>query len=728
MKQHILAITSISRVVASQRSSVAADLVDKGILKESGQVINLSHEQFAFLEKIANALRANQSESYFIALPESAGIILRLVIVDILYLAVGRPSSHIYFVTDNTGKAFLERMLHNLHTYSSHLSTVLLWYQSRKISIIVGQPPRSLQEHDLLVLFRNSGQADYSLASGQKIILFTLRDLYQLRSSFAENLASLRNSGWTELSCNTLEYAQIRGVQLAVDLLTKYAIGGLLQELVQRQVDNPSLQEHVNAFTCFYSTVPVPLKYYAGFGTGIGEGESKAGLMSALPSVYLQNLPVRLSHYLALKSVCFEIEKHLQSSNPKYVRLLEVAKANKGTGRHVAIVAPNKAMADALEWGIHRDLGEETVGLPYLRIFYPEKFFAESLFCSYFFNEVIFPFSPPTALMLAACALTSKLRFIQYPHEATILEGQLASAQEYDRAAGFPSFADLTAVGVHHHTEQSYTKGDPNASLGEVEMSQTNYGRFLKLLEEADPKDQYHTYDGFVDTQHYILHTQEGAVYTVHGWENIILYREGELFYHTKYTWVFPRDLTSGDSVILPPLSLKEDFLRNQIAELLADRGQQVDALIGRVAEWKNALAQISRTHPFVQIYERLRKQGITKDYKTVQNWFAGLINDPKQAALFSIMNAGLNIGPRDELDIKLVGEAFGIKQLVVGYEEIHAAMRIFRVNNSSCGRLARANLVRGIENPSTSDKCSRFTLSEIIVSAGKNPIHGGIA
>jgi hypothetical protein len=705
--------------MAAQLTSVAADLINKGILKETGHAIALSDSQLAVLEAIAQALRTSQNKQFFVAVPESARIILRLIVADLLYLAVGRSFDHIYFVTDATGKVFLERTLCNLHTYSSDLGTVLLRYQSRKIRIIVGQPARSLQERDLVVLFRVFESAESFSAAGRKIIIFTLRDSYNFPSSFEVNLALLRDLGWAELSFNVPNDIHIEEVQDEVEILTNYEIGGLLQELNEAQVADPSLQEHVRAFSCFYSAVPVPLIYYSGFPSNT-TADNKAQTMVELPSVYLETLSVRFSHYVALKSVCFEIEKRLHSRNPKYSRLLEIVRDNQATGRRVAICAPNKPMADALDWGIARDLAKSVENPQRPCIFYPEKVFAEALFYGIIFDEIIFPFSPCIELVLAACALTKKLKFIQYPHEATILEEELGKIQG-SLPGGFPNFAHLCTAKVNRHPDEK-SKGQIG-TYDDFKIAANDYSKFLKYLSDSDPKDQFYTYEGFADTQEYVFHTKGGAAYSVHGWENVILCREMELFQHTKYAWVFPRDLSVGDSVILPPLKLKEDFLRKQISGLLAERGQQLEVLLSLVAKWKEALFKVSSSHEFLQIFERLREKGITKDYTTVKHWFTGLIDDPKQAALFSIMNAGVNIGPRDELDIKLVGEAFGIKLLSRKHKQIEAAMRIFRANNSSCGRQARANLIGEIEEPNIGSKCSRFKISRITVTGIENSV-----
>lgn len=722
--------------MVKNQQCVLDNLIRRNIIKYRGDNFNLTEKERQLLITFSSNIRKQDNFRYILSIPENRTILLRSMIAEILYLAVEKDFGQVYFITDAVGKAFITSMLYEMHTGSADLKSLLLKFQSDKIKILENKRPRSIFCDDLIVHFRDSGINFDFIDASKEICILTLRDLHQFSYEVDEHLSILTEKGWISFKSEEKEEQEIESGIIKVKSLKDENIARYFASIEAMRIHEKPLKQYMEAFGYFYTTVPIPLQwydYYKNDGTNGGFNVGKR------PSESVEQIKdLSWNDCLLLKGVCTEMEARMADNNEKYVSLLNTLKQCLNGEKQTALLMPNKLIADAFLWGIEQDQRARPLRESDFSIYYPEKYFTEVLMDEKKFDTIVVPFVPSPEILLTSKNLSKNIQLCLYPQEEELFKAifedtaeyanryKLTVNSSYDLQISPRSSSEsrkLPSNSLHKRNLSSEKRIIRRyCAFGDLEVNQDNYSRFLKILADGDPSesDEIRYANGFIDHNSYECVDTEGNRILLPGHESIILFDEKAQFAYSKYRWVYPRYIRKGDTVILVPHDVRIEFLKGEVMKNMTENYQDLEILIGYVAEWKAALLEVNSKFNFVEIQQKLANNGLERTYVAISKWFEGLYDNPKLCAFMSIIDSKYNIGPKNADDIRKFGETFSLSNLVKNYRTIHAAMATFRSNNQHIGRIAMKQIIAKIDDPDIREKCQRATIQKVKVYSAK--------
>ncbi|EHQ34543.1 hypothetical protein Metlim_0404 [Methanoplanus limicola DSM 2279] len=705
---------------------VFENLIRRKIIKYRGNFIELNSSESDLLNGFSSDIRNQENFKYILTIPENCTLILRSVITEILYLAVEKDFGTVYFITDSIGRAFLSSMLYEMHTEKVDLKCLLLKFQSAKIKIYENKLPRNINDNDLIVYFRKPESINSIFYANKEICIITLRDIYELSSNYDDCLGSLAKGGWKNYQFIESQSKTQKKGKIVIKKLKGDFIDLFFAEVEALRLNEKNLNPLIESFGYFYSSIVIPLKYYdycqysedsEDFNLGVPPSESIS-----------QNSHIGWHDSLILKGVCQNIEQKLSDTNEKYKFLLKIINDAIRINKKILILLPNKQVSDGFRYCIENEDNAKKMGTSNISVCYPESFFSDSLMDEKSFDAIIIPFVPSNEILHASINLSDEIVLCIYVSESSLLYNNSKECHLYMNQFTMNSYynyeyeQDLESKLKGKTSKSKIVKTDINThndyqiQLTNYSPNPDNYSRFLKILALGDPveSDDNKYSDTFIDKNKYYLNQNEAENLIIYGHENVILFRENEELNYRRFQWISPRSIQKNDTIICVPNDLRIKFLQNEIYANVSEKLDDIDLLVSYVSEWKSSLVEVGKKYSFVEVHEKLKKNGLERNYMTISKWFSGLYEDPKKSALVSIIDPKYNIGPMNSEDIKKFGETFEIENLVKNYKTIHAAMATFRTNNQHFGKIAMKKIIQEIDDPEIFSKCYKLKVKSI--------------
>lgn len=693
------------------------------LLSFRGENVTISSEDQEILIKFSNTIRQDADFKFVFPIPETHSQMLRCLITEILYIAVEKDSKNIFLLTDKAGEMFLRNMLHDFHTESTDLRINLLKHQKEKIHILTSGRPPPLSSDDIAIFFRKTDQAAEIWDAKRMVCLVTLRDCYKSPLAANDFISEFATHGWSMLPFGSDNQKEIGAdnslpkLEVSIDEVRSKEISDFFKLAKESGLYTDALKQYINLYAYFYMAATIPLKWYDYYKPDSQYADEF--VESMLPSQSASKIPnIGAQQSITLQAICQQTEKALHDDNPKYKKIASAARSFAKEGGSSAILMPNKIIADMYAWSLFeakmaRGLLPEDVSL-----FYPEDFFINSLLAEQRFKSVIIPFVPGPELIAVAKNLAPRIQFILYPYEKKLLNDAIQDTALLDGAQWFAGrnvggkFAFLAKEGALEESMRRHAVAAGTAK-------QSAYSRFLTFLAKGDPKegDRLAQYSSVIDTRTYTIIPKDGKPFKILGMDHVILVNENETALVRKYAWVAPSALQPSDNIIIVPKMVKLEQSRKAISGNLSEHGIDMKEVIRLIAIWKSALFQVQKQYPLTEIYKKLSKAGIKKDYLTVRSWFKGVMADPEKSAEYAIVEQGFNIGPRDAEDLSIFAKTFGSKELEGNFQRVYIAMKTMRTENQEMGKIAMTDVLHDIESPEFLAKCIKIGIKRIEIS-----------
>lgn len=713
-------------LMVKNNQCIFENLIKRKIIRYRGSFIELNNCESDLLNGFSSAIRNQENFKYILTIPENCTIILRSIMTEILYLAVEKDFGTVYFITDSIGKVFLNSMLYEMHTEKVDLKCLLLKFQSAKIKIYENKVPQNINDNDLIVHFRTSESINSIFYANKEICIFTLRDIYEISANYEDYLSLLSKDGWKNYQSIESEPKTQKKGKIIIKKLKGDFINLFFAEIEALRLNDENTTPLIETFGYFYSSIVIPLKYYDYYQYSENSENFNLGVP---PSKSIsQNPHIGWHDSLILKGVCQNIEQNLMDTNEKYNFLLKVINDAIEINKNILILLPNKQISDGFQYGIENEINVKKMGNSNISVFYPESFFSESLMDEKSFNSIIIPFVPSNEILHASINLSDEIVLCIYENESSLLYNKLEESYSYENQFTMNSYynyeyeTNLESKFKGKRLKSQIVKTNNRTHNGNqiqltnYSLNPDNYSKFLKILARGDPieSDKNKYSDTFIDKNKYYLNQNEDENLIIYGHENVILFRENEELNYKRFQWISPRSIQKNDTIIYVPNDLRIEFLQNEIYANVSEKLDDIDLLINYVSEWKSSLVEVGKKYSFVEVHEKLKKNGLEKNYLTISKWFSGLYEDPKKSALVSIIDPKYNIGPINSEDIKKFGETFEIENLVKNYKTIHAAMATFRTNNQHFGKIAMKKIIQEIDDPEILSKCHKLKVKLI--------------
>ncbi len=701
------------------------------ILKYRGQKLVIPGNEGDVLSEIAGTTKGEGPRKIIIFVPETSDQLVRSVVCDLAYLAVEKKYDRVSIATDIPGALIVENVLLDHNTGPTDLKRLLLKFQREKLRIVTSGPPAGTTERSLTFYFRAPLVSMLSPVPGRRIALLTLRDALAHGEPVEEVLRTLADAGWTVLdAAATDHHAHAKNVSIVE--VPPGETGTFTDAMLGPGQGKGGLGNVISQALAFYLSLPVPLSWYSGLGTGKESGRGDMFSLD-LPSRAValdRRLPV--ADKLVLQAACQEIESRLLHQNPKYSCLQQAvaAQAFPGGDAGIGIVVPSKGLADAMIWGTGGYADRAGSGLNEYPVLFPERVFYASLLHEVQFGCLLFTFCPPAEVVLAAHGIADNLAFCIYPDERPVLDSVLAGAARYGEGScyqyGTPRLSlDVSVTGGTAGSSggtcpaiparQRKHEGSHGPSTPGLGLSISVYNQFISQLSSED-HDWTGTIPGKSDNNTYVFTTTTGEKITVKGWESVVLLRTGDHIDGKLYQWVPPRAVSRGDRIIVIPAELKMQYLREEFEADLSTNKGDVDVLVRYIAQWKAALAETGLRISFSEIWRMLGEDGVRKSYLTVRKWFDGLYEDPMVSAIAALLDPGINIGPDHESDIRAFGKTFGFPGLVDDSDKIFAAMRVFRSRHMHLGKGSMLKILGQLEKEDVRSMCTAARIKAVSI------------
>src|SRR5208283_1108100 len=378
-----------------------AILSEKMILKYRGDQIRLDKDESNLLSSFSSVVKGQDPFKIIITLPESRNLILKGIITEILYTAVEKSCERLYFITDETGKAFLDNMLYDFHTGATDLKRLLLKFQFEKLKVLTKGTPRELSPNEIAIFFRADDRAPGIFIGSKEIIVLTLRDIHVFGGTFEAEMESLSRAGWAPLVFDLDGGDKTRKGDIYVEKVESKELDAFFDLICKSAFSDPEIEKYISGFGYFYATLPIPLKWYE-YYKDPDEAVHQGYNPGILPSEALSNLPdISIHDSTILQLICKDIEDKLHDQNPKFEALLKHTKRLLSEKQNIALVLPNQIICEAFIWGTDSIGKTLSTGDAECDIIYPEKLFQKSLVDADTYDMIIFPFSPSPEIILA---------------------------------------------------------------------------------------------------------------------------------------------------------------------------------------------------------------------------------------------------------------------------------------------------------------------------------------
>jgi len=700
------------------KSSQIANLSERNCLSYRNNRISLTESQNRIISDFAKSVKGDDNYKFVLPISENNAFMLRNFIAELLYTVVEKDSGTIFFITDGIGEVYLKRMLTDFHTDYTSLKINFLKYQKKKIHI-THRIPDKREKNDIFFFFRTVETAENFPANVKMICFITLRDIYRNSTDLTLYLKSFTEAGWSlVLNPDIPSVDDVKEIRTDPDFkISRDICNGLFlkqySELIGAVKPGKDFDTGIlDAFIFFYQTIPIPLRWYDYYKSG---DDSEYGL-TMLPTeqiMLINGVDQRLRSQIL--EICEKTEKILMDENPKYQKILEIIKNRDASNSAIsAIIMPNRRLADSFEWALVEMNGPEGSIKDSIALMNPDSLFTRSLDDEHRFDQVIFPFVPSPEMILVSRNLSDHLHFIIYPEETDLLDAVFDYANEQNSKIWHspplnPPFRK------DHPVERSFRD---HIHTHDTAILRHSYAKFLEYLTRGDPTEDEHVFtaEGYVDERHFILTDEKGDGFELHGWDQVVLFREQETNPLRKYRWIPPRVIKKSDKIYLIPNDVRREYLKREISGNTDTQGEGFQVLINYLSKWKKALIKTRNEYSIMKVQKMLQDHGLKKSYLTVVKWYDGLgeSDNPEQAASNSVFNPNYNIGPKYAEDLLLFGQTFGNEELVKEYKEIFSAMRVFRVNNQHIGRITMHKIIMDFNEGDIAEHCIPVNVQRI--------------
>lgn len=688
--------------------SILGNLIQNSGLKFREKPITLSDDELKILDEFGNKFKSNKELKLFFQFPESNSFMLRLIITELAYLSVEKQN--VYFLTDGVGKIFLSNTLKDLNTGITDVYNLLMKNPHKRVKILHPDKINKLDcDSALLIHFRNRDINGIFNSAKRQILIITSRDNRKNGKEYSEISSDLKEKSWSELEIHFPKKQAVKEKIAKIDLVDDEAIYNFFDYLDSLALEPNSFIEKVEEYGYFYSSLPVPIKYYYSYYDYEFGGTKNEPI---LPSeAFSKIMDVEASKRLAIEYLCKQIEKEVFETNIKFDHLVSLVESCHEKGEQTAILFPNKLFSEAFESALESINTEFEAFENDNFCWYPELLSRELLLDEHIVDCIFIPFVPSGEILIDSSNLASKIILVLYQHEKQILE------QSLNKNLDSSVLKNLSLISSSSNKQMEPKKpynNSKNWANSNFKINYDTYSRFIKYLEKDDVLEEQVSfeYSAAVDSNKYIITSQDGEEFFLHGWQHIILQKPGALF--NNYCWVSLQDVKKNQTIIIVSNELRFDYLQKELSNNMKEEGGNLNDLVDYVSDWKSALSSVADKHSISEIQNLLKDNGLSRNYVTIRNWFEGLDSDPKESATAAIINPGYNIGPQDRNDIKIFGETFCIQQLVDNYKYISAAMEYFRTSNRRTGRKVMRQILKDVKNENITPSLKTIKIKDI--------------
>lgn len=673
--------------------SILGNLIQNSGLKFREKPITLLDDELKILDEFGNKLKSNKELKLFFQFPESNNFMLRLIITELAYLSVEKQN--VYFLTDSVGKSFLSNTLKDLNTGITDVYNLLMKNPHKRVKILHPDKINRLDcDSALLIHFRNRDITGIFNSAKRQIIIFTSHDNRKDGKKYSEISSDLKEKNWSELDIHLPKKQAIKEKIAKIDLVDDEAIYNFFDFLYSLALEPKSFLESVEEYGYFYSSLSVPIKYYYSYYDSEVKGTKNEPI---LPSeAFSKIMEIEASKRLVIEYLCKQIEQKLFDKNIKFDHLVSLVESCHKNGEQTAILFPNKFFSEAFIWALDSINSESETFDKYNFCWYPGLLSRELLLDERTVDCIFIPFVPSGEILIDSSNLASKIILVLYQHEKQILEQSLnknldSSVLNY-LSLSSPNSDKQTGSKKPYHFSKKWAHSN-------FKTNYDTYSRFIRYLEKDDVLEEQVSfeYSGVVDNNKYIVTSQDGEKFCLHGWQHIILQKPGALF--NNYCWVSLQDVKKNQIITIVSNELRFNYLQKELSNNMKKINGNLNDLVDYVSDWKSALSSVADKHSISEVQDLLESNGLSRNYVTIRNWFEGLDKDPKESAIAAIINPGYNIGPQDRNDIKIFGETFCIQKLVDNYKYISAAMEYFRTSNRRTGRKVMRQILQDVKN-----------------------------
>lgn len=690
--------------------SIVENLIQNSGLKFREKPITLSDDELKILDELGNKFKSNNELKLFFQLPESNSLMLRLIITELAYLSVEKQN--VYFLTDGVGKSFLFNTLKDLNTGITDVYNLLMKSPHQRVKITHPDKINGLDyDSSLFVHFRNKDINGFFSSAKRQIIIFTSRDHGKNGKEYSEISSDLKEKSWSELYIHLPKKQTVKEKIAKIDLVDDEAIYNFFNYLDSFALEPNTFIEKVEEYGYFYSSLPVPIKYYYSYYDYEFRGPKNEPIIPS--EAFSKSMDIEASKRLAIEYLCKQIEKETFEKNMKFDHLVSLAEFCHKNGEQTAILFPNKLFSEAFVWALENINTEFEAFEKYNFCWYPELLSRELLLDEHIVDCIFIPFVPSGEILIDSSNLASKIILVLYQHEKQILEQSLNKNLDSSVLNNLSLSSSSSDKQMEPKKPYNHSKNWANLNF---KINYDTYRRFIRYLEKDDVLEGQVSfeYSAVVDSNKYIITSQDGEKFSLHGWQHIILQKPGALF--NNYCWVSLQDVKKNQTITIVSNELRFDYLQKELSNNMKEIGRNLNDLVDYVSDWKSALSSVADKHSISEVQNLLKNNGLSRNYVTIRNWFEGLDSDPKESATAAIINPGYNIGPQDRNDIKIFGETFRIQKLIDNYKYISAAMEYFRTSNRRTGRKVMRQILQDVKNETITQPLKTIKIKDITI------------
>lgn len=672
--------------------SIIENLIENSGLKFRGEPIILSSSEFKILEELESKFVSNKELKLFFYVPESSSFMLRLVFTELAYLHAKGHS--IYFITDDVGKSFLFSSWKDFDTGKTDVYRLFMKYSNHRIKIFHYSKIKEFNNSSaLLVHFRNQKLDNFLDISKNQIIVFDSRDIKKVGKDYSEIALYLEEKSWNELPLKFPKRRDVKKGIANIDLIYEQEIYNFFDSVTFLSSESQEIANIIRDYSCLYSTLTVPIKYYYYCYTREFNSFKRA---SILPSETLSEISnIEALKRLVLKSAVNSIEAALFEKNQKFDHLVSLFRSYCKDGKHAVILFPSKLSAESFLWALDEINCSIDFTYEESSFWYPELLSKYILLDENNVDCILIPFIPSREILIDSSNLASRITLVLYQHEKEILENEIGKNLDSSVLSTLMTSQQINnSKGIH---KINYNKKAPNLNFN---IEYYIYRKFLGSLEKEDNFEEQTNleYSTTFDNDKYVIVSNDNEKFFLHGWQHVILQKPAT----NNYCWISPKGVRKNQKIVIIPSTVRLEYLQNELTKSIKVqyvKSENINDLISYVAEWKKSLSLVAEKYTISKVQILLKKKGVSRSYVTIRKWFEGLNNDSKESVIAAIINPNYNIGPQDKDDIKVFGEVFEIQNLVDNYKRIFASMEYFRNSNRLIGRKVMKQLFMDVKN-----------------------------
>jgi hypothetical protein len=223
------------------------------------------------------------------------------------------------------------------------------------------------------------------------------------------------------------------------------------------------------------------------------------------------------------------------------------------------------------------------------------------------------------------------------------------------------------------------------------------------------------------ERREFLIETADGETITLR--DRVLRRREEPSANQSRYHWLSPGDLRTGDKIVLFDEEELQDRWQARLEDVYNDELDGTTT-VDDLTMWYNSLTSIIEeimrsegveepTHSRVRSNVTSRATSIDREQVTVWNWFESVAEAENPLEL--AQDSSLTIGPRRPDDIAAVGEEFDVPELYNEATRIEGSMGRIRGTNSREGHQFRENLKTEMNSVEHDELRKQATVHEVI-------------